>query len=181
MESPVGPKKPDAFLIWSACAVIAGLFALGVADSFSEIFCIFAAFALAAVFSLWFLAQAILSAFDLSRKKWRRLASLCVIVGGVYIGGIPFWRASATAGDYIHLLVYYPLYRAHINAAGDGKITSFYWGGTGFVGTAQSDRTLVYDASGEFRRSVGSEKTEFGRKEIRHLIGNFYLVVDWTY
>jgi hypothetical protein len=153
MEIPGSPKKPDAFLISSACAVIAALFALGVADSFSEIFCIFAALALAAVFSLWFLA---------------------------HIGGIPFWRASATAGDYIHLLVYYPLYRAQIKAAGEGKLASFYWGGTGFVGTMQSDRTLVYDASGELARSVGSEKTEFGKKEIRRLIGNFYLVVDWT-
>jgi len=181
MEIPGGSKKPDAFLIWSAGAVIAAIFALGVADSFSEIFCIFAALALAAVFSLWFLAQAILGAFDLSRKKWRRLASLCVILGGVYFGGIPFWCASATAGDYIHLLVYYPLYRAQIHAAGEEKIASFYWGGTGFVGTAQSDRTLVYDASGEFGRSVGTAKTEFGKKEIWHLIGNFYLVVDWIY
>ena len=181
MKSPGDPKETDAFLIWSACAVIAAIFALGVTDSFYEIFSNFGFVALAAVFLVWLLAQAILSAFDLSRKKWRRLSALCVIVGGVYFGGIPFWRASATAGEYIHLLAYYPLYRAQINAAGDGKIMSFSWGGTGFVGTAQSDRTLVYDAGGEYGRSVGTAKTEFGKKEIWHLIGNFYLVVDWTY
>jgi hypothetical protein len=66
-------------------------------------------------------------------------------------------------------------------AAGDGKISSFDWGGTGFVSTIQSDRTLVYDDSGAFGRSVGSEKTDLGSKEIRHLIGNFYLVVNWIY
>jgi hypothetical protein len=101
-------------MLWSPCALIGAVFALGVTQSFSDSLSFLGFLALAPVVLVWLLFESICGAIEISRKKWRRLASLCMIVGGICVGGTPLLRASATAGDYIHLLVYYPFYRAQI-------------------------------------------------------------------
>lgn len=179
MKTPAHPEQADHFLVWPACALIVAIFAVGALFSFSDLFFFWGIPALALVVSGWLLLESVRAALEIRRRKWRRLASLPVILGGLYLGALPLMEAGSAAGDYIHLVAYYPYYIARIKASGDGQASAFRWSSTGFGGVGNADRTLVYDASGEFGRAVGSEKTKLGRKEIRHLIGSFYLVIDW--
>jgi hypothetical protein len=104
------------------------------------------------------------------------------------------------AGDYVHFLIDYPTYGPKVAAAlQDGThYVDFPWGGTGFVGTVQSDIHLVYDQRDEIAAIYreGQVSQRFGMRpcrdatvvdgptrgecfQLRHMFGHFYRVQCW--
>jgi hypothetical protein len=52
-------------------------------------------------------------------------------------------------------------------AAGSNERTSFSWGGVGFVGSAQTDRWLVYNPAGKTAMKIGGPENVEGDPLIR--------------
>jgi hypothetical protein len=80
-------------------------------------------------------------------------------------------------GDYAHLAIMYPVYMSKI----EGERTSrFRWPGFGLVGTAQVDRTLIYDPNDELASVSGKKQLEgtgphADFRLVAPLFGHFYL------
>jgi hypothetical protein len=85
--------------------------------------------------------------------------------------------------DAIHLAIMYPVYAAAIrnDEAGSAARTEFNWSGRGLVGSAEVDRTLVYDPS-DATASIVGRKELLGTgpladyKTAIALFGHFYVV-----
>ncbi len=116
------------------------------------------------------------------RRLWRRAVSLLGICVGV-------WPAFAflivVGGDYIHLTLAYSFYAARVTASYEASWPiAFRWGGMGFAGSGNLERTLVYDPTGKLSSESGSNKMPDygpdGSRSINHLVGHFYLVeISW--
>ena len=122
----------------------------------------------AAIWMIVVLSRAAVSAW---RHSWwdscRRLAFVAFAV--------PLMVAALLSGDYLHLAVMFPVYAPQITASIGTSEVVFSWGGTGFAGSANSIRALVYDPKG----------AEVGVKPLaaepavsvatNHLLGHFYV------
>jgi hypothetical protein len=81
---------------------------------------------------------------------------------------------------YVHLALMYPSYASRISAASvdpSGQV-SFSWGGTGFAGSGNSERSLIYDSTGRLANEVGVRPSPAEPSvsiSTNHLIGNFYV------
>jgi hypothetical protein len=105
----------------------------------------------------------------LVRRRWNRASAT---VAGLFAG----WAVGIYAhdiGDYVHLAVGYPSYTTAIG--GRPGAVSFNWGGTGFVGSAQTDIVLIYDSTGKTRELPYQIDSEADCKEVRRLTQNFYV------
>jgi hypothetical protein len=82
--------------------------------------------------------------------------------------------AAFLSGDYVHLVVMYPVYATQISRySGTGEVV-FNWGGTGFAGSANSERALVYDPK-EAEVGVKPSAAEPAVSvATTHLLGHFY-------
>jgi hypothetical protein len=79
---------------------------------------------------------------------WRRsLWDSCRRLAFVALA-MPLAVAAFLSGDYVHLAVMYPVYANQISSLGGMDEVAFDWGGTGFTGSANSERALVYDPKG---------------------------------
>jgi hypothetical protein len=121
--------------------------------------------------AIWLVAITI-SIIGAARKRhWRRVISLAVILIVVW----PEMLLLLRSGDYVHLALMYPHYRAMIDNA--PKLT-IPWGDVGGPGVSPLIRVLVYDRTGETAAEIGvhPDRTEPAISvATAHLIGDFYL------
>jgi hypothetical protein len=122
----------------------------------------------------WALATGIRAAVAAWRGMWRRSISLVAILICIW----PIVGALALrGGDYIHLAVMWPFYKAQIDAV-HGGATSFNWGlwGAFLVGV---QRTLVYDPD-DRAIETGARLGQINplTSTSRHLVGHFYVIDD---
>lgn len=124
------------------------------------------------------------------QKGMRKKAISCLL------GIICVWPLSILfaqwlpIGDYIHLAVAYPEYRAKIESSPNARL-QFNWGATGFAGGPSSDRMLIYDPTDKLPQENKLKDAELRARnhhfsnghiyfdetiETRHLFGHFYLV-----
>ncbi len=87
------------------------------------------------------------------------------------------------AGDYVHLALFYPIYRQQIEArAGAETSLRFDWGDKAlWVTDGFQGETLVYDPTDALAATVGEVRAEdrqsFGFAT-RHLVGHFYVELE---
>ena len=152
---------------------VLGALALSVVHSFSPMlglllipFVVLAVAAWAAIM----LYRAVAAAF---RRSWRgSLQILLVVAVATPLAGI-----ALLSGDYVHLAIMYPVY-ASVIRNNQRSETSFSWGGTGFAGSANSVRVLVYDQVGTLASKIGVTPLadEPGVSVFTtHLTGHFYI------
>jgi hypothetical protein len=133
------------------------------------------------VLLMWLVVMLVRAVISARQRKWktaisRLVMSICVV---------PLVMLSLWLGPYIHFGLSAPYYLIEVrkSAGGAAERTSFYWGGSGFVGMAQTDRWLVYDPTGKTAMRIGGqEKVEDDPVAVyvtEHLLGNFYLVVRY--
>ncbi len=85
--------------------------------------------------------------------------------------------AAFLSGDYVHLAIMYPVYASQITANQSGEV-AFNWGGTGFAGSGNSERALVYDSGNTLKAEVGVMPLAAEPAvsvSTNHLLGRFYL------
>jgi hypothetical protein len=86
--------------------------------------------------------------------------------------------AAFLSGDYVHLAIMYPFYASQIrNVDHSGEIV-FNWGGTGFGGSGNSERALVYYPRGTLKAEVGAMPLPAEPAvsvSTNHLLGHFYI------
>ena len=101
---------------------------------------------------------------------------LAVMVIGVPVSlAVTYW-----AGDYIHLAVLYPIYSQQIERSGGTEQIHWDWGTTGFVGSAQTHRSLVFSPASH-PKSEPHSSPESPEITVTHLIGDFYIRTQWWY
>ena len=112
-------------------------------------------------------------------RAWRRSALALLTLVAVW----PFVGAVSLSGDYVHLALMYPFYVSKIRDAAthQSEQVSFGWGGTGFAGSGNSERSLVYDMSGKLATGVRlSPEDPAVSVSTNHLVGNFYIIeMSW--
>jgi hypothetical protein len=126
---------------------------------------------------LWLVARLVHLLGAIWRRMWRSAASQLIALVAV----LPLMAAALFIGSYVHFVLSCPYYLWQVMQSPDGgtKRVSFYWGGAGFVGSAQNDRWLVYDPTDETAAEPKlSQRPEdpIAWYEVEHLIGRFYLV-----
>lgn len=177
-DSPTGHGERDEFEFRPLYAPLAAALIIGTAYSFIPglgLLC-FGVGSLTAVVWLGTMLFRIVRAAR--RRLWRRALSLLAILVGIW----PLMGAAFLAGDYVHLGLAYPYYATKLETTPDGqsKPLSFSWGGKGFAGAGNMDRTLLYDPGGkramEFRLQETPPELPGSQLIVRHLIGHFYLV-----
>ncbi len=200
-----GTTVLDRFMAWPGCVALVVLVIIGVAASFDELGGWLIALMLLA--TIWLPASlAALGAigFLAWHRKWRRVLSLLplpLVAALAVFAPSPTMRAVAVAGDYVRLVVGYPIYASRIVATSDAgpRFAKIDWGGTGFAGIAGSDIYLVYDASDEIvdvhhngsasSRLLILSCDDFDTADpttrgdqcfvVRHMLGHFYRVQCW--
>jgi hypothetical protein len=113
-------------------------------------------------------------------RTWRKATAQLLIL--VWVWPLMFFALSR--GPYVHFGLSYPYYMWQVKQSSDGGTTpiTFNWGASGLVGSAQTDRWLVYDPTNETaarpRISPDPESPDNPNSwsEVEHLIGRFYLV-----
>lgn len=141
---------------------------------------------------LWLCFISILILFALWHKLRKMTLSLLVsLIFWLWI--TPALLRSFPVGDYVHLYIKYPEYKAKINITPSARL-KFDWGATGFASTVSSKRTLIYDPSDKLlseneriatKWRKASRYTRNGQEYFsdwlvtRHLFGHFYLVEEW--
>jgi hypothetical protein len=88
--------------------------------------------------------------------------------------------AVVFGGDYVHFALAYPFYELQIlkSAGTPEKPLSFKWTDGG-AASSNSDRWVVYDTSGDTAEQFGRRTVPDYpgvSRDVRHLVGNFYLV-----
>jgi hypothetical protein len=167
--------RTDAFSIWSGRLPILTALIVGTVSSLSLMFGV-VLFAIGSVTILvWVivtLAQLIIAMWH---GLWRRAVSLLLITVFVW----PIMGGCIIAGDYIHLALAYPFYAAKIAASDESLLpVSFDWGATGFAGSGNSERSLIYDPlDGPLLKVRGSKIPEDPAVSysVQHLAGHFYV------
>jgi hypothetical protein len=137
----------------TACVPIITALLVGIIHSLSPmlgLLCFVIGVIIIAIWAVILFARATVAA---SYAMWRRSGLLYLILIGVW----PLVRVSPMAGDYIHLFAFYPFYRWQIDSVLNPplKPISFSWGDTGFAGSANSHRELVYDSTGKLANDIG--------------------------
>ena len=96
------------------------------------------------------------------------------------------WYCGFAPGDYVHLALFYPIYRHEIDARpADSTVpTRFFWGDKALWVTdgLQAD-TLVYDPTDALARTIGEVRNGTGTGLglwTRHLIGHFYVEREFS-
>lgn len=106
-------------------------------------------------------------------RSWRgSLHRLLVIAVATPLAGI-----ALLSGDYVHLAIMYPVYASAIRNNQQSEAT-FSWGSTGFAGSANSMRVLVYDQRGTLGSKIGvaplADEPSIS-VFTTHLTGHFYI------
>ncbi len=121
---------------------------------------------------------------------WRKLPqrALSCVFSLVFLWPTSMFLDWVPIGDYVHLAVAYPEYKARIDASPNTRL-EFDWGVFGILGGAT--RTLVYDPGDKLpqeNRIKGAELREKTCKDsgdacwaltTKQLFGHFYLVTEW--
>jgi hypothetical protein len=126
---------------------------------------------------IWLIVMLVTLVKAAQRRMWKKAASRLLILLWV----LPLMFFALSLGPYLHFGLSYPYYAMQVKWSPDGdtKPKTFDWGGQGFVGSAQTDRWLVYDPTDETKSRPRLEKNPEelnGWYEVEHLIGKFYLV-----
>ena len=172
-EAAASPE--DRFSLRPILLPIAVALPMGVVYSFWPAFAFFLLRPLWLILVLGWLIWAIWRIVGAARRRgWRSVLSLAFVLvlalpAGSYLNG-------PVIGDYVHLLLLYPYYRAKIDASRDhaNKPLEFYWGADG-LSIAGDMRWLVYDPTGKILGEAQHNNGNGIDTEIKHLIGNFYV------
>jgi hypothetical protein len=124
---------------------------------------------------VWLLVTVILLIVAVGNRLWRRSASLLAILVFIWPGMVGLKTAAELVSDYIHLALAYPYYASEIAISELATMPiGFNWGGAGFAGSGNLDRSLVYDPidGGTNHGKITTDQTV----TVRHLIGHFYVV-----
>jgi hypothetical protein len=103
----------------------------------------------------------------------------------VSVAVCPLIAVIFVSGDYVHLALMYPFYAWKIHAASTdlAESVSFDWGATGFAGSGNSQRSLVYDFGDKLESKVGERPLQDmpdAKIDTIHLIGKFYVTeLSW--
>ena len=167
----------DRFTVYAALGPVAVALIGGTIASVSFILGAMCLFFIAAAAIIWVFAMVLRARFAFKQKQWHRSALLLAII--VMIVPIGEW-SWMEGGDYLHLALMYPHYAAEIRHRPEAQTagTSFEWDNSGFAGSAQYMRTLVYDPTGKSARQIGRVRLSSEQRIIcrtRHLAGNFFL------
>ncbi len=128
--------------------------------------------------AVWLPVLAFLAGLSAWRRQWRR-ASLRLTV---LLATPACLLSGSEAGDYVHLALMYPFYRAAIGSDAGGPVI-FDWGDSAIlILDGFKARQLVYDPTSATAALVGREKvdpTGLGGYPLitttQHLVGPFYL------
>jgi hypothetical protein len=129
---------------------------------------------------IWLIAMLVSFLKATRWQMWKKAASRLLILLSV----LPLMFFALYLGPYLHFGLSYPYYLMLVKRSPDGgsKPVTFDWGGQGFVGSAQTDRWLVYDPTNETasrpRKELSAEGGGYAHMwyEVEHLFGKFYLV-----
>ncbi len=181
----VQAARDDRILFWPAILAVAGpiAFVLAWAGPFALIMSLVPYY----VVLLWMVSGvcAVIAAVgSVYQRAWRRLLSTLVLPATLLVAAFnaqPFWDAGRLAGDYIHLFVMYPSYRAEIEKepTNEPRLVLFEWSG-GFVVSFgvlydESDGITAAHRSAAWKKRaerVGADRV-FGYTPA---IGHFYFV-----
>jgi hypothetical protein len=127
-----------------------------------------------AVWGVRLLADCVISAVE---KNFSIAAQyLAVLLVGMPISVVMI----SMAGDYIHLAAMYSSYSQEIERS-PGAEHTFDWGGSGFAGSAQVNKALVYSPLSPPKFDIAKYQEEIGgyppHSDVTHLIGKFYVHV----
>ena len=120
----------------------------------------------------------------LVRAARRRMPKQAAAQLLILIWVLPLMLFALSRGPYVHFGLSCPYYLMQVKLSPDGgsKPMTFNWGGSGLVGSAQTNRWLVYDPTNETKarprispslESPGDSNIWY---EVEHLMGRFYLV-----
>lgn len=119
-------------------------------------------------------ALLVIQFFQIGAATWRRQWRLGAKRLMLLMIGIPLALIGAESGDYLHLAILYPSYRAEIAQASERPV-KFPWGDqAAFVGDGLQFRTLVYDDTGNTARAAPRVEEGICVTDNR-LIGNFFI------
>ncbi|WP_152047733.1 hypothetical protein [Aureimonas psammosilenae] len=116
---------------------------------------------------------------DLFRLRWVKALQRVFVIALTLAIFVPAVRA----GDYIHLVLFYPYYKAEIRRSGNpNQQVRFDWGDdAALVSDGAVIRTLVYDPTGSMAKYVGERRSsDIGGLYTDHLFGDFYLETDMS-
>jgi hypothetical protein len=115
-------------------------------------------------------------------RRWRHAVSV-LLAPFLATGIVGLLLKLGITPEWLHLQWEKPGYLQEIRAAEAGEAPvykSWYWGGTGFVGTVQSERYIVYDESDAIAGSAEREGSgNCCSRDVDQIEGHFYLVTEW--
>lgn len=133
------------------------------------------------IWLIWVAVWGVKLLADCAVSAAQRSFSIAVQYLAVLLVGLPISVVMLNmAGPYIHLATMYSSYSQEIERA-PGVEHVFDWGGTGFAGSAQINRALVYSPSSPPKFDIAKYQEEVGGEppysDVTHLVGKFYVQV----
>jgi len=125
---------------------------------------------------------------DFARHFWEgrwRYAVSALLAPFLAAGIVGLLLKLGITPEWLHLQWEKPRYLQEIRSALAGEslvYKSWYWDASGFVGTAQSERYIVYDESDAVSGAEdpdGWDNCTDCSRSVDHLEGHFYLVTEW--